>query len=124
MRDFLPETEGDHVERAILRVADLRRPFISQTDASNFGLGAVLSQLGEDDSEHSVAYTSSKCLPREVYSVVEKSVLLLCGHCDSSTCSTSVNSAIVVGKDENSMPAELRVSHYPAVQILDEVLER
>ena len=42
----------------MLMVADPTKPYVLQTDASNFGLGAVLSQTGDDGLEHPVAYAS------------------------------------------------------------------
>ena len=43
-----------------------------------FGLGAVLSQVGEDGMEPLVAYLSRKLLPREVsYATVEKCLALV-----------------------------------------------
>ena len=48
-------------------------PFILQTDASDRGVGAVLSQLLTDNDLHPVAYFSKKLLPREErYSTIEK----------------------------------------------------
>ena len=50
--------------------------FILRTDASDRGVGAVLSQMGEDNLEHPVAYFSKKLLSREEkYSIVEKECL-------------------------------------------------
>ena len=50
--------------------------FILQTDASDRGVGAVLSQSSTDDDIHPVAYFSKKLLPREErYSTVEKECL-------------------------------------------------
>ena len=62
----------------ILISPDFDRPFILQTDASDRGLGAVLSQHAEDDQEHPVAYWSRKLLPREQrYSTIEKECLAI-----------------------------------------------
>ena len=62
----------------ILRSPNFERSFILQTDASNKGIGAVLSQRGEDDEEHPVLYVSHKLLPREQrYATVEKECLAI-----------------------------------------------
>ena len=46
-----------------------------QADASERGVGAVLSQLDEHGNDHPVAYYSHKLLPREErYSIVEKEI--------------------------------------------------
>lgn len=59
----------------VLKVPDFRKPFIVQTDASEVGVGAVLSQI-VDGEEHPVMYLSRKLLPREKrYAVVEKECL-------------------------------------------------
>lgn len=59
----------------VLKTPDLRREMILQTDASNRGIGAVLSQINEGE-EHPVIYVSRKLLPRETrYSIVEKECL-------------------------------------------------
>lgn len=57
------------------------KPFILQTDASETGIGAVLSQADEEGVEHPVAYYSRKLLPRETrYATVEKECLaVVCG---------------------------------------------
>ena len=47
------------VSYPVLRLPDYSRPFILETDASKFGLGAVLLQSGEDDNKpHPIAYAS------------------------------------------------------------------
>ena len=59
----------------VLRLPDLGKPFILQTDASDDGLGAVLLQE-EDGVKFPIAYASKKLLPRERnYSVIEKECL-------------------------------------------------
>uniref|UniRef100_A0A1X7TA94 Reverse transcriptase RNase H-like domain-containing protein n=1 Tax=Amphimedon queenslandica TaxID=400682 RepID=A0A1X7TA94_AMPQE len=48
------------------------------TDASDRGVGAVLSQLDDSGQEHPVAYFSKKLLPREEkYSTIEKECLAI-----------------------------------------------
>ena len=62
----------------VLRSPDFDRTFIVQTDASNRGVGAVLSQVGEDGTDHPIAYYSRKLLPREErYSTIEKECLAI-----------------------------------------------
>ena len=46
-------------------IPDYSRPFILQTDASDHGIGAVLSQVDLKGEEHPIAYFSRKVLPRE-----------------------------------------------------------
>ena len=61
----------------VLKVVEPDKPYILQTDASELGLGAVLSQL-KDGEEHPVAFVSRKLLPREKnYSVIEKECLAI-----------------------------------------------
>ena len=60
----------------VLQTPNFDKPFIVQTDASERGVGAVLSQLDESGADHPVAYFSRKVLPREErYSTVEKECL-------------------------------------------------
>ena len=62
----------------ILRGPDFDKEFIIQTDASEKGIGAVLSQYDHDGMEHLVAFYSRKLLPRETrYSTVEKECLAI-----------------------------------------------
>ena len=62
----------------VLKSPDLSRPFILQTDASERGIGAVLSQTTTKGDEHPIAYYSRKLLPREEhYAVVEKECLAI-----------------------------------------------
>ena len=59
----------------ILMSPNFNNQFILQTDASERGVGAVLSQLNDSGQEHPVAYYSKKLLPREEkYSTIEKDV--------------------------------------------------
>ena len=62
--------------KPVLQCPDYDQPFLLQTDASERGLGAVLSQVDEFHQEHPVAYYSRKLLPRERrYSTIEKECL-------------------------------------------------
>eukprot|EP00731_Ephydatia_muelleri_P003215 Em0001g3215a len=62
----------------VLQSPDFEKPFILQTDASDRGLGAVLSQRDDRGSDHPVSYYSRKLLPREErYSTIEKECLAI-----------------------------------------------
>ena len=62
----------------LLSTPDFDRSFVLQTDASERGVGAVLSQCDDEGMEHHVAYFSKKLLPREErYSTVEKECLAI-----------------------------------------------
>ena len=62
----------------VLRSPDFAAKFILQTDASNGGIGAVLSQRDDDGVDHPIAYYSKKLQPREEpYATVEKECLAI-----------------------------------------------
>ncbi|KAM8953265.1 adhesion G protein-coupled receptor F5-like [Pelodytes ibericus] len=64
------------IHAPVLAAPDQTKRFLVHTDASMFGLGAVLSQVGADGGEHPVAYLSRKLRPREVsYAAIEKECL-------------------------------------------------
>ncbi|KAI2667414.1 Retrovirus-related Pol polyprotein from transposon 17.6 [Labeo rohita] len=63
--------------QTVLRAPDFNCPFLLQTDASDTGLGAVLSQV-RDGEEHPVMYISRKLTPAETrYAAVEREVLAI-----------------------------------------------
>ena len=49
----------------VLAFADLKKPFVLETDVSKYGLGAVLQQVQEDGRYHPVAYASRALHGRE-----------------------------------------------------------
>ena len=60
----------------VINSPNFSKPFVLQTDASDLGVGAVLSQYSTDNQLHPVAYFSKELLPREErYSTVEKECL-------------------------------------------------
>eukprot|EP00731_Ephydatia_muelleri_P034076 Em0046g19a len=66
------------VENLSLRSPDFTKEFVLQTDASDVGVGAVLSQLDEEGADHPVAYYSRKLLAREQkYATIEKECLAI-----------------------------------------------
>lgn len=62
----------------VLWTPDFEKTFILQMDASERGVGAVLSQLDDEGRDRPVAYFSKKLLPRETkYSTIEKECLAI-----------------------------------------------
>ena len=62
----------------VLRNPDFDKRFLLQTDASDRGVGAVLSQQDDDGKDRPITYFSKKLLPRETrYSTVEKECLAI-----------------------------------------------
>ena len=62
----------------ILRLPGVSQPFILQTDASHFGVGAVLLQEDTAGEKRPIAFASRKLLPRESrYSTTERECLAI-----------------------------------------------
>ena len=62
----------------VLKSPHCSKAFILQTDASDRGVGAVLSQRDDDGIEHPVGYFSRNLLPQEQrYATVEKECLAI-----------------------------------------------
>ena len=71
------QPHGNPCGSPVLKVVEPDKPYILQADASELGLGAVLSHV-KDSEEHPVAFASRKLLPREKnYSVIQKECLAL-----------------------------------------------
>ena len=62
----------------VLVFPDLTRPFIVDTDASDIGIGAALSQMQEDESERVIAYGSRVLTkPERHYYVTRRELLVV-----------------------------------------------
>ncbi|KAG6933769.1 hypothetical protein G0U57_018464, partial [Chelydra serpentina] len=81
--DAFQELKASLCREPVLYSPDFHREFILQTDASEVGLGAVLSQE-VDGEEHPILYLSRKLFPRERnYAVIEKEALAVKWACDA-----------------------------------------
>jgi len=70
--------KGMLVSFPVLYNVNFSLPFTLQVDASDVGVGAVLSQPDEERYDHPVAVFSRKLLPREQkFSVIEKECLAI-----------------------------------------------
>ena len=75
---LLRDLKNSCVPPQFYKVLIFSHPFILQTDASDQGVGAVLTQRDKNGLEHPVSYYSRKLLPREQhYSTVEKELLAI-----------------------------------------------
>ncbi len=73
--EALRRVKASLTSEPVLRAPDFNCPFLLQTDASDTGLGAVLSQI-QDGEEHPVIYINRKLTPAEQrYAAVEKEAL-------------------------------------------------
>jgi len=62
----------------VLSISDLYKPFVVETDASNFAIGAVLSQLDEINELHHCAFMSKGLKNAEVrYNIFDKELLAI-----------------------------------------------
>jgi hypothetical protein len=62
----------------ILIDVDLEKLFIIEADAFDFALGSILSQIGDDDKLHPVAFNSTKFEPAEInYEIHDKELLAI-----------------------------------------------
>ena len=62
----------------VLAPVDMRKPFIIETDVSDFSLGSILSQQGDDQKLHHVAFHSRKFDTAEInYEIHDKELLAI-----------------------------------------------
>jgi len=77
------QTAFDHLKQClttapVLTFLDLSKLFIVDTDASDEGIGAVLSQLDSNNAEHVIVYASRTLnKPERQYCVTRKELLIL-----------------------------------------------
>lgn len=72
------QLKKNFTKASFLRHPDTSRPFIVTTDASDFAVGAVLSQEQSDSTIQPVAFFSRKFLPAEVnYPIYDKELLAI-----------------------------------------------
>ena len=71
-------SSSSHSADPVLQGPDYMRPFILQTDASDVGIAAVLSQKSDEDGDRPVAFYSRKLCSRERnYAAVERECLAI-----------------------------------------------
>uniref|UniRef100_A0A3Q1G3C6 Reverse transcriptase/retrotransposon-derived protein RNase H-like domain-containing protein n=1 Tax=Acanthochromis polyacanthus TaxID=80966 RepID=A0A3Q1G3C6_9TELE len=89
------------VNSPALALFDPARPTIVSTDASDYGLGAVLTQMDNNGEERTVAFASRSLSDAErKYSIVEKEALLslfcfVCMACPLLCCSVTLLSSFL-----------------------------
>jgi hypothetical protein len=75
LQDAFEKLKTALISKPVLCVPNFE-DFIMQTDASNYAVAAILSQLNDQGQECVVAYASRKLLPREInYSTIQKELL-------------------------------------------------
>ena len=73
----LPGVKGCAATRPVLQLANPTRPYIVTTNASDFTMGAILSQVW-DDGEHLVAYENRKMnTAKQNYPTHERELLVV-----------------------------------------------
>ena len=75
---MLKELKKRLITSPILLHPDITKPFIVECDASNYAIGAVLSQRDKDNNLHPVAYYSRSLLNAEInYTITDKELLAI-----------------------------------------------
>ena len=77
-QSFWKPKEQAFTSAPILLHADLEKPFIIEADASNFAIGSILSQVGDDGKLHPIAFHSRKFEAVEInYEIHDKELLAI-----------------------------------------------
>ena len=90
------------IRAPILQLADPSREFIVTTDANDFAVGAILSQVW-DDGEHLVAYESRKMNAAEVNYATHERELLAVIHALRTWRHYLLGNHFIVVTDHNSL---------------------
>ena len=70
------ELKRRFLEALILAIFDLEEYIVLETDASDYTIGACISQLGKDKKLHSIAFHLRKMIPAEInYDIYDKELL-------------------------------------------------
>ena len=70
--------KGEFTRAPVLAIADFTRPFVVECDASDFAVGAVLSQRNEKGEIHPIAFFSKAMNPAERnYDIYDKELLAI-----------------------------------------------
>jgi hypothetical protein len=78
MNKAFDELKKRFINAPILKHYDPNRQCILETDASDFALGAILSQQSGDNALHPIAYHSQKFTPTEInYEIHDKELLAI-----------------------------------------------
>lgn len=64
------------VASPVLALPDPTKPFIVKTNTSDFAVGAVLLQVGDNNLKHPVAFFSKKMLPAETNYLIHNKEML------------------------------------------------
>jgi hypothetical protein len=78
MNKGFDELKKRFINTPILKHYDLNCQCILETDAPDFGFGAILSQSRDDNALHPIAYHSRIFIPKEInYTIYDKELLTI-----------------------------------------------
>jgi phospholipid-translocating ATPase len=91
-------------ENPVLYSPDFTKQFIIQCDASNLGIGIVLSQISETDEEHPIMYLSKKFSTTEQkYSTTEKECAAIIFAVQKLKCYLDGHQKFLIQTDHNPL---------------------
>jgi len=102
--DAFEELKKRLTEGPVLYSPDYTVPFIIQCDASNFGIGVVMSQINQDNEEHPIMYLSRKFSPAEQrYSTTERECAAIVYAIQKLKCYLDGQQKFVIQTDHNPL---------------------